>query len=219
MRITLKIAGCALGVLLGTTPAARADWSAAAYLGASFTAPAELTLDQPGAGVHARFVDVHLDSKSFASPPYYGYRIRWTPGSEARAGIEAELIHLKVFARPGSLGPSVERFSISHGLNLLLGNVVWRQPLGPVRLVVRAGAGIAVPHGESRVDGVNQEQYEISSAAFQGAAGPEIALSQHLRAFAEYKVTTAAPSVSVAGGSIRGRYTSQHLATGLGVAW
>lgn len=219
MRITLTIEACALCFVLAAAGAARADWIASAYLGASFTAPAELTLDQPAADVHARFADVHFDSKSFSSPPYYGYRILWTPAREPRAGIEAELIHLKVFARPASLGPSVERYSISHGLNLILGNVVWRQPLGTVRLVVRGGAGFAVPHGESRVDGIEQEQYEISSAAFQGAVGPEFALARHLRAFAEYKVTTAAPSVSVAGGSIHGRYTSQHLATGLGVAW
>ena len=43
MRIGLKTAACALCVLLGTAPAARADWIAAAYLGGSFTAPAELT--------------------------------------------------------------------------------------------------------------------------------------------------------------------------------
>jgi hypothetical protein len=217
MGITLTIAGCALGVLLAAAPA-RADWIASAYPGASFTAPTDLTLDRPAAGADVRFAGVHFDSKSFASPPYYGYRVLWTP-RDADVGIEAELIHLKVYARPGSLAPLVERFSISHGLNLLLGNVVWRPRLGPIRLAARAGAGVAVPHGESRVDGVDQEQYEIASAALQGALGPEIALSRHIHVFGEYKVTTAAPPVSVAGGSIRGRYTSQHLATGLGVAW
>ena len=118
------------------------------------------------------------------------------------------------------MGPFVERFSISHGLNLLLANAVWHQPVsGRLRLAARAGAGIAIPHGESRMSGVDQEQYEISSAAFQVAAGPELTFARHTRAFVEYKLTTTAPSVTVAGGTIRGRYTSQHVAAGLGVSW
>jgi hypothetical protein len=40
-----------------------------------------------------------------------------------------------------------------------------------------------------------------------------------VRAFVEYKLTTAAPAVSVASGTISGRYTSQHVAAGMGVAW
>ena len=114
----------------------------------------------------------------------------------------------------------VERFSISHGLNLLVGNVVWRQPIARrVRIAIRGGAGIAIPHGESRVNGVGQEQYEISSVALSGAVGPEFTLARHVRAFAEYKLSSAAPHVSVAGGTISGRYTSQHVAAGMGVAW
>jgi hypothetical protein len=217
---TLCTAGCAAAFVAAAAIPVHGEWTAAAYLGASATAAAALTLDRPSAGVHLEWKHVPFESRSFASPPYYGYRLRWTPSREARAGVEAELIHLKVYARAGSLAPAVERFSISHGLNLILGNIVWRQPLGRgVRLAARAGAGVVVPHAESRVGGVDQEQYEISSAALQGAAGPEFAPTRHARAFVEYKVTTAAPTVGVAGGTIRGRYTSQHLAAGLGVAW
>ena len=218
MRRAFAIGGCAFLVGLGVAHPARADWTAAAYLGASVTAASDLTLEQPATGRRVKWTAVPLDSRSFESPPYYGYRVGWRPSG--RIGVEAELIHLKVYARPGALEPAVERFSISHGLNLLLANVVWRQPLGRrARLATRAGAGVAVPHGESRVAGVDRGQYEVSSAALQGAVGPELTLSRHARAFVEYKVTTTAPAVTVAGGTIQGRYTSQHVAMGLGVEW
>jgi hypothetical protein len=209
------------GILLACPATARAEWSLMAFLGASHTAPATLTLDQPAAEIRmTTFTGVPLASRSFSSPPYYGYRFGWFSKRDARAGIEAELIHLKVYAPAGSMGPLVERFSISHGLNLLLANVVMRQPAGRrVRLAARVGAGIAVPHAESRIGGIDQEQYEVTSPAFQASAGPEFALSRHSRAFAEYKLTTTAPTVSVANGTIRGRYTSQHLAAGIGVVW
>jgi lipid A oxidase len=218
VRAAFAIGGCALFASLGFVQPCRADWTVAAYLGASVTAAADLTLDQPAVSRRVKWTAVPFDSRSFEAPPYYGYRVGWRPSG--RLGVEAELIHLKVYARTGALGPAVERFSISHGLNLLLANVVWRQPLGrQVRLVTRGGVGVAMPHGESRVDGVDRGQYEISGAALQGAVGPELVLSGHARVFLEYKVTTAAPTVAVAGGTIQGRYTSQHVAMGLGVEW
>ena len=125
-----------------------------------------------------------------------------------------------MYAAEGSLGPLVQRFSISHGLNLVVANVVWRTPLGKgVRLTARGGAGFAMPHGESQILGVYQEQYEISSAAFQGALGVEKRFPQHVSAFGELKLTTASPKVHVSGGTIQGRYFSQHFAAGLGVWW
>ena len=205
-------------LMLGPAQPARGEWTVAAYLGWSATAATTLTLDQGGRAT--LFRDVTFDSRSFASPPYYGYRVRWLRWRGGQAGVEAELIHLKVYARAGTIGPPLERFSISHGLNLLLANAVWRQRVARgVHLFVRGGAGVAVPHGESRVAGIDQEQYAISSAAWQAAAGPELTTSAHTRAFVEYKITTAAPIVAVAGGTVSGRYTSQHLAAGLGVAW
>jgi hypothetical protein len=205
--------------LLSSTPA-HADWAVAAYLGTAWTSRASLTLDR-GAGGSSTFTDVPFDSRSFESPLYYGYRFGWfTPTSGL--GVEGEVIHLKVYARPGTLGPSVGRFSISHGLNMLLANAVLRRPIDPSRRVyvtARLGAGVTVPHAESEIDGITQQQYEWGSLALQGAIGTELRVTGAVRLLAEYKLTTAAPTVSVAGGTIRGRYLSQHLAAGLGVAW
>lgn len=198
---------------------ARAEWTTAGYLGANWTAPATLTF-QPTSGSSTSWSDIHFTARPFESPQYYGYRIGWFPSEESRFGGEAEFIHQKVYTADGALGPIVQSFSISHGLNLLLGNVVLRQrTTSRVRLTARLGAGIAIPHGESQVMGAVQMQYEISGFALQAAAGPEFRISKRVRAFADYKLTTAAPTVSVAGGVIKGRYTSQHLAAGLGFAW
>ena len=212
----------AAAALLSVARDARAEWVFAAYLGGSWTAPATLTVDLPSHGSRATWPDVPFDSRSLESPPYYGYRIGWFPSRTTRFGAEGELIHLKVYARPGALGPAVQRFSISHGLNLVLANVIWRQPIGAARrigLSVRGGAGFAVPRAESDVFGMPQEQYEVSSLALQAAVGPQVRIATHLGVLAEYKLTTANPSVSVSGGTIKGRFTSQHLAAGLEVRW
>jgi lipid A oxidase len=205
----------ALGIflLLVSAVPARADWTLAAYLGSSFTRPATLTLRE--AGTSTRIPHVHFDARPFASPPYYGYRAGWR-GAHA-FGVEAELIHLKVFARSADLPRNVGRFSISHGLNLLLGNITWTAAeRHRIDLELRAGAGVAIPHGESVISGIAQEQYEVSSLAVQIAAGPVVRLAGRLSAFGEYKLTTTEASVSVAGGHVAGRYTSQHVALGVG---
>jgi hypothetical protein len=193
-------------------------WLLAAYLGASFTAPSTLTVNT--IAVRGSYPDVRFHSDSFRAPQYYGYRVAWFPSETGSWGIEGEMIHLKVYAEDGALGPSIERFWISHGLNLVLVNAVWRQRGDRrVRMMARGGAGFSVPHAESTILGAVQEQYEVGSMSLQAALGPEVRLAPHVVAFGEYKVTTVAPAVSVVGGTIKGRYTSQHLVFGLGTNW
>jgi hypothetical protein len=206
--------------LMSSTPV-DADWTVAAYLGNTWTSPADLTVDRPASGGQTTLSDVAFDSRSFESPPYYGYRVGWFQEGSG-TGVEGELIHLKVYAHPETLGADVRRFSISHGLNLLLANAVVRRPLPSshrASITARVGAGVTIPHAESDIGGVTQDQYEWGSLALQAAVGTEVRIAGRGRLLAEYKLTTAAPSVSVAGGTIRARYLSQHLAAGLGVAW
>lgn len=193
-------------------------WLFAAFLGASWTAPATLNVDT--VAVRASFSRVHFHGDPFRAPQYYGYRLAWFPSARGPWGIEGEMIHLKVYANDGSLGPAIQRFWISHGLNLVLVNAVWRQTgQRRVRLTARGGAGFSVPHGESTILGVTQEQYEAGSMSLQAAIGPEVTIAPHVAAIGEYKLTTVAPTVSVVGGTIKGRYTTQHLTFGLGARW
>lgn len=211
--------GAVLVVFLLLTPLpAHAEWSAAAFLGASATSRTTLTLHRAGLP-DVTWRDVPLAGRAFEPPPYYGYRLGWRP-AHGPVGVEAELVHLKVYAPDGAMAPPVERYSLSHGLNLLLGNAVFRAALTRrLSIAARGGAGVAVPHAESRVSGVTQEQYEMSSAALQIAAGPRLTVDRHTHLFAEYKWTTTAPVVHVSGGTIGGRYTTQHVAAGLEVTW
>jgi hypothetical protein len=209
-----------IACLMSCLPA-RADWTLAAYLGTAWTRPATLTVDRGSPGTRTELTGVEFDSRSFESPPYYGYRVGWFNGRSG-LGAEGELIHLKVYARPETLGADVRRFSISHGLNLLLANAVLRRPLPSshrASATLRLGAGVTVPHAESDIAGVTEEHYEWGSLALQAAIGTELRVARRARVLAEYKLTTAAPAVGVAGGTIQGRYLSQHLAAGLGVAW
>jgi hypothetical protein len=234
--------GAAL-VLLASAAPARADWVLAAFVGGAATQAATLRIEQPASGSSFEAFDVPFAGRSLDSPVYYGYRIMWARPLQRRVGFEAELIHLKVYADAGALvrvrgtifdapvdrtirfGDVVERFSVSHGLNLLFGNIVLRQPLGgaglvqdrPVVLALRVGAGPTIPHGESTIGGRTQEQYEWGRVAGQVAAGVECRVAPHLALITEYKVTATRQRVAVPDGSASASFTTQHAIAG--IAW
>jgi opacity protein-like surface antigen len=182
---------------------------------------------------------VRYRSESLEPPIYYAYRVGVFPGS-GWLGIEAEFIHLKVIADtargvktegivrggPASevrpLGSVLERFSITHGVNLLLVNAVARHAVQgrhnkPPRwfLTARAGAGASVPHAESTIGGVSLEQYEWGSFSVQATGGVELRLTNRVYISGEYKLTRTVQHVSVAGGSVRTPLTTHHLVAGV----
>src|SRR5262249_33998265 len=149
---------------------ASAQWTAAAYIGKTHTADADIRLiSRPSTDV--LFNDVGFDDRSFQGPLYYGLRAGYM--LTRSTGIESEFIHIKAFARvnepvqaKGSLpalgkvnmtvAPAVvlPQYGVSHGLNLVFGNFVWRHELtSRLALTVRPGLGVAVPHPEIRALG------------------------------------------------------------------
>jgi hypothetical protein len=230
-------------VLFASAAPAHADWVLAAFVGGAATQAATLRVVQPARGTDFAARDVTFAGRSLETPVYYGYRVLWARARQGRIGFEAELIHLKVYAdtqvpvrvrgtirdaavdRTMRFGDVVERFSISHGLNLLFGNVVLRQPLGGAGalqdrrsvLAVRVGAGPTIPHAESTIDGRMQEQYEWGRVAGQVAAGLEYRVARHLAALVEYKVTATSQRVSVPDGWASAGFTSHHVVGGM--AW
>jgi hypothetical protein len=220
--------------VLAVPSVAAADWTFAAFLGASFTRPNTLALDRPAFDTHVTFGSIRYDARSFESPVYYGYRAGWL--GRSRIGVEIEFIHLKAYARTSDrvsvagrvrgspykatapMRTIVERFSISHGLNLVFVNLTWHaERVGRVVIAARGGAGFAVPHGESTIDGVAVERYGVAGAAFQGASGVELIVGRGFRALAEYKLTSVRPEIAVADGTIAGRFVTHHAV--LGLAW
>jgi hypothetical protein len=217
-----------------------ADWTVAAYVGAASTRPAALALAQPALGTDLTIAPVAFRGESFTPPVYYGYRLgREWPGVPW-LGIEAEFVHLKVYARTDRtarmegrwrgrpvdatmpIDDIVQAFSISHGVNLVLGNVVARLPLGGapaprLRAAFRAGVGPTVPHAESTVEGVRApEGYELGGPAWQAAAGLEARLTRGLFGVAEYKLTRTWQRATVAGGEATVTLVAHHAVFGLG---
>ena len=158
------------------------------------------------------------------------------PARSSRWSIEAEFLHAKVIADTNAvirsagtlrrtgvsgeqrLGDYVQRFAQTHGLNFVLGNLVWRVPVGArAALAFRGGAGLTLPHAESSLDGQALEQYEYGGPAVQGAVGVEVGLVGPLYLLGEYKLTYTSTRVDVVGGTAGASFTTHHLVSGLGL--
>ena len=227
----------ALLLLLPTT--AHAQWYGAAYLGASHTQAADVSVATPARGLDITFRDVEFASESFKSPQYYGVRIGRLFGMARRVGVEVEFIHLKVIAITGrgylldgtltvepvgrpiaAMDSLVQRYSMTHGLNFLVINVVSETPLGGdrLRLSVRGGAGPTLPHAESSVLGFTQQQYEYAGLGVHAAAGIQWQLRGPLAALLEYKFTYARPEITLADDG-RGQTTAASHQVAFGLAF
>ncbi len=229
----------ACGLVL--SPRAEAEWNFSGYIGSVHTQNSTLSLQALSATTDLRFHDVKWAGESFRGPLYYGVRGGYF--FSRHFGLEAEFIHMKVFAptqrtvvadgvlRGASVSGAmpmnavVERFNISHGNNLLLGNFVVRQDfwrdddrLGRVIVSARVGFGGSIPHPESTVLGVSDEHYQGGSPAGQVAAGVELRLLRHLYWMGEYKLTRNRQHVRVAGdGTAAAAFNSHHVVTGVAV--
>jgi hypothetical protein len=243
----MKRVGCCLFTvlsLLAWVRSADAEWVVGGYLGSVATGQSYLAVTQPASRTSVRFDPVDYKGRSFNLPLYYGYRAAYFPGSPGWFGIEGEVIHMKAYAQTGDVASAsgvvggvpvavsmpisnvVQRFSLSHGQNMLLVNAVARHAFGgrgdyrTARLVAlaRVGAGPTLPHAESTIDGVADERYERGALVFQAAGGIELLVWKKLHALAEYKFTRCRQSVSVAaGGTAETLLSSHHFV--FGAAW
>jgi len=213
----------------------------ALYLGGAHTSPSELRITQPGLNNRLSFEQVRFEGRSFNGPLYYGARVGIFPRRKSAIGAEAEFTHIKVYADPGqrvrvtghnggnpidrliALGDLVEQYSISHGVNLLLFNIVGRRAIsraqssqgGRLILAGRFGLGPTIPHTESTIGGSHQEQYELGSLAWQVAGGVEIHLTRGLFLLAEYKFTRSKQKGRVNAGEAESLLRSHHGVIGL----
>jgi len=226
---------CAFAVLLRSPVPASAEWDVAAYLGKAHTSSADVRIARmPDTEIH--FSDVPFDDRSFEAPVYYGLRAGYTVTSKANFAVEGEFIHIKTFARvnepvaamgtlpdlgrlAGILPPSivVQQYNVSHGLNLLLGNIVVRRGLtNRIDVALRAGLGVAILHPEIRAFGGSLEEYQRHGAAIQLAGSLEYRLIGRLVWLGEYKFTDTQPRFQIAGGTVENNFATHHFVTGLG---
>jgi hypothetical protein len=230
--------GSLLVIVCSLSLRAAAQWIATGYAGAAHTVNSSLTIRQPALGTAVQFSGITYRGESFQPPLYYGVRGghlfgRWW-------GVEAEFIHLKVFLnvdQPATVtgilngtpihsslavNAIVQRFSISHGVNLLLGSAVFRHQIwraGQGRFArgyvsLRLGAGASIPHAESIIQGLTDEHYQAGSPVLQMAGSLELRIYSRLYWMGEYKFTRTHEQVSVNSGTATSLLKSNHLVTG-----
>jgi opacity protein-like surface antigen len=214
----------------------RFDFAVSYSLGVAHTLSSDLTISQPSLNTNLRFQDLEFRGRSFDKPLYYDIRASFFRHRKSWLGAEAEFIHLKVYSKPEqrvqaeginqgvaingqiNLGDIVQRYSITHGVNLLLFNLAGRRvysrndshPHGRLILIARAGAGFTIPHTESIINGVSQEQYERGRFAWQAAGGAEVHLWRGLFGVGEYKFTRTRQKGKVFSGEADSLLRSHH---------
>ncbi len=217
---------------------AHAQWYLASFTGGNHTLTTSVTIDQPAVHRTLIFHDVHFRAEPMQSRQYYGGRLgRRLAGG--RFAVEFEFLHMKAIAETGRVvrvtgrqdGAPVEftepmdvvvqHYAMTHGLNYLLGNVVWRVPLdwtmggAPVVVAARAGAGPIIPGVNTRVDREEVIDYEYGGVGAQAAAGIEFRIWRMFEGMAEYKLTWSRPRIDVAHGAGVMTAVTHHVAAGL----
>jgi hypothetical protein len=223
-------------LLLAIAPStADAQWYFANYLGGNHTSPATVSINQASSATSLQFHDVHFESRSLRSPQYYGARIGYLFPNR-RIAVEFEFIHEKVISLTtrtvhvtGTLAGApidtqapmdfyVDRYSMTHGLNFLVINLVSRTPIGGANgrsaLMLRGGVGPTRPGVDTSVLGVSIQRYEYAGIGGDAAAGVSVRLLDHFTAIAEYKFTYARPTISVDGGKGQMTARTQQIAIG-----
>src|ERR1051325_10480027 len=76
----------------------RRDFTLAYFLGGAHTLDTGLEIAQPALGNRLRFDGISFSGRSFEKPLYYGIRAGFFPHRSSHFGVEAEFVHLKVYA-------------------------------------------------------------------------------------------------------------------------
>lgn len=230
----------AVGFAVGVIPA-KAEVELSIFTGVALTQDSDLDLHQR-AGTDLTFHDVSFEGRDFSAPPYYGIRALWFPSETSHWGFGAEFFHMKMYAqtddtvkvtggRDGAgvndnerISNTIDSFSLSHGLNYALGDIVYRwMPgkhgqdfLGHLEPYAGIGLGLTVPHVESSVNGNFHEEYQVHGPGVQALAGVNVLLTRHIGLMFEYKFTYSnLDSLDIPGGSIEVTPLTHHLVTGL----
>jgi len=211
------------------------------YTGSSFTRDSTLHLTQPGTALSLDKVE--WDADPFKAAPYYGLRLTHFYDQYPRWGIALDFTHYKMYAKTARLvqaegiwkgapvsGPFpmqqyVQQFEISHGVNVLSLNGIYRwtdSTMWGMRLQPYVGAGLAYyrPHSESIVDNVpHASGYDASGFGYQLLVGARYQFTQRIGAFVEAKFNHGTAEVSIAGGRADTPLRTFHAIAGLGYSF
>jgi opacity protein-like surface antigen len=228
----------ALGLL--SVGIARGETTIAIYSGKSFTSDSDLTLRQPGNNTRLRFEGVAYEDQSFTSPIYYGARVTHFFKRKPWLGASIDFFHYKAYAltnrrvravgtdrgtpvdRDQRLDDTIQRFSISHGVNYLtlnvLGRLRWKRddqfPEGRIQPYAGVGGGGLLLHPESVIGGRSFQQYEWNGLGYQLFLGVDYRVTRRWGLFVEYKFNARNVNVRVVDGTADTRLNTHHLAFG-----
>jgi lipid A oxidase len=237
-RIVGALAGGALALAAGS--AAADTWGVSLYGGWNGSFDSDVNFTGPGTNWTVR--SVPWDGLSFTftgAAPYYGARLSYWPSALPGWGLAFDFTHAKVQARrdatvsysgtingtppPGS-APVSSLFDVlefTDGLNLLTLNALYKLPsYGMIHPYVGAGAGISIPHVEVTGNGGSVPfprtfAYEFGGPAAQALIGAEIAISNRVSLFAEYKLSWTSINSSMNGGyEIHTNVVTNHIIAG-----
>jgi hypothetical protein len=195
----------------GSLDASRAETMVGGYLGAPYTYPSDVRLENPATKTDFTLKHASWEAKPFKSPIYYGVRIaRWNPGSAN--GYMVDFTHSKTITRPdeavdikglingapaparAKVGDLFKHLEFSHGHNMLTANVLFRLGSLTPRLspYVGVGGGVSLPHTEVQMIGEPSRTYEYQyvGPVAQALAGLEVRLGT-TSLFFEYKFSFA----------------------------
>jgi lipid A oxidase len=194
---------------------AHAEFVLSIFSGLSSVENNDLTLHQGGDTL--KFHNVSYKSRDFESPFYYGARLSYFLPQHSNWGLGVEFFHTKMYLETGDtvqvtgsrggvpvndserIDNTIHSFSISHGLNIVAADAIYRwflgNPghdfLGRFQPYVGVGAGAAIPHLESNTTGVLFEEYQLGGPAFLGFTGVNFDIVKHWGIFLEYKFSYA----------------------------
>ncbi len=194
---------------------AGAETSISVYSGTSDTADSNLRIREPSSNSDATFHGVSWQAQPFDDSPYYGIRLTYFHTDSARWGASLDFTHYKIIGETDRTLPvdglwngatvretapmnlRVQHFEVSHGLNLVALNAIYRWPLGRGAALPEArwqpyvGAGLVtyVPHAEAEINGHPASAgYQFGGFGYQVLGGLECRLWQHVSVFAEFKL-------------------------------
>lgn len=213
----------------------RTETFASIYTGSSRTRQSDLKLSQPALGTDLTAQGVRWSADPWRPAPYYGLRITRFADEAASWGFAVDYTHYKIYAKTGRqvavsgtsrgtpvaavvpLDQFVQRFEISHGVNVLSLNGVYRW-VGQVEPYVGLGAAYYLAHAESTVGGEPHETgYQATGFGVQTFAGLRWRMTERTGLFAEAKYNTGKARVDIAGGRADTPLRTFHLAAGISV--
>lgn len=209
------------------------------YTGTSWTRNSDLRITQPGSGTNLTMHGVEWDAAPFKAAPYYGVRFTHFYDRYPNWGAALDFTHYKMYAKTDRMlsvdgvwkgAPAnstarmyqyVQRFEISHGVNVLSINAIYRW-LAPRyasgRLQPYVGAGLAYyrPHAENMVDNVSNETgYQASGFGYQLLGGARYRVTERIGAFVEAKFNSGTAEVEIANGQAETPLRTFHAVAGM----